>query len=522
MDRQSRPAGTQASEGGSTVQKAKKHMKNPFPEGIRISWKIFFAILVFTGMILLIVWTFQIRLLNLFYEKIKTDELTSGADMIEMYLGTDELEGMAHDYAVDNSVCIRVFSVKDSAASEVVSVDVFSDCMIHHLTNMSLSRLYSSALENGGSYLEEREMDLPLYWMGGENTATPKDRTISTAYIRLYTQSDTGAEYVIMLNSEMTPMRTVTRTLSMQFAWIAYLVLLVAMVVALFISRIVARPIARMNESAKRLAKGDYQANFSGHGYRETRELAQTLNYAAGELSKADSLQKELIANVSHDLRSPLTMIKGYSEMIRDIPGENTPENMQVIIDETTRLSELVSDLLDISKLQAGTRSLDPERFDLTQTVMETMGRYEKLTARDGYCIRFYSDRHAEICADRGMILQVIYNIINNAINHSGEDKLVLVRQSINEGKVRISVEDHGEGIETDQLPYIWDRYYKVDRVHRIATVGTGIGLSIVKNILEMHKAEYGVESVVGQGSIFWFTLPLAEPDAEDRGDAAR
>ena len=490
-----------------------------FPEGIRIRWKIFFALLLFTAIILVIVWVFQIRLLNLFYERIKNEELKAGADMVEAYLGNESLEEMAYNYAVDNSVCIRVFSVENAAASEVVSVDVFGDCMIHHLTNASLSRLYTAAVENGGSYREEREMDMPLYWMGGENVATPSERTISSAYIRLFTHPETGQEYVIMLNSKMTPMRTVTRTLGMQFSWITYLVLVAAMVIAYLIARIVSRPISRMNESAKRLAKGDYQTKFSGKGYRETRELAQTLNYAAGELSKADSLQKELIANISHDLRSPLTMIKGYSEMIRDIPGENTPENMQVIIDEATRLSELVNDLLDISQLQAGTRSLDPERFDLTQTVLETMDRYKKLTARDGYCIRFHSDCHAEVYADHGMILQVIYNIINNAINHSGEDKLVIVRQSVSVGMVRISVEDHGEGIAPDQLPYIWDRYYKVDRIHRIATVGTGIGLSIVKNVLEMHGAQYGVESELDRGSVFWFALPIAEP-AQEQNDA--
>lgn len=484
-----------------------------FPEGIRISWKLFFALLLFTGLILMIVWVFQIRLLNLFYERIKRDELTHGADMVQIYLEKDSLEEMAYNYAVDNSVCIRVFSIENQAATEVVSVDVFGDCMIHHLTNKSLSHLYAAAVENGGSYQEEREMDLPLYWMGGEDVATPKERTISTAYVRLYEHPASGTNYVIMLNSQMTPMRTVTRTLSMQFTWIAYLVLVAAMVVSYLISRLVSRPISRMNESAKRLAKGDYQVNFVGAGYRETRELAQTLNYAASELSKADGLQKELIANISHDLRSPLTMIKGYSEMIRDIPGENTSENMQVIIDEATRLSELVSDLLDISKLQAGMRPLESVTFDLTQTVLETMDRYEKLTARDGYCIRFYSDCHAVIRADLSMILQVIYNLINNAINHCGEDKLVLVRQMVTDGTVRISVEDHGEGIEADQLPYIWDRYYKVDRVHRIATVGTGLGLSIVKNILEMHGARFGVESTVAQGSTFWFELPLADSE---------
>ena len=500
----------------SVTRKRNAVLDRIFPEGIRISWKLFLALLFFTGLILMIVWIFQIRLLNPFYERIKREELTNGADMVQTYLEQKELEDMAYNYAVDNSVCIRVFRVEKQAATEVVSVDVFGDCMIHHLTNTSLSQLYAAAVENGGSYQEEREMDLPLYWMGGENVATPKERTISTAYVRLFEHPDSGADYVIMLNSKMTPMRTVTRTLTMQFTWIAYLVLVAAMVVAYLISRLVSRPISRMNESAKRLAKGDYQVKFVGAGYRETRELAQTLNYAASELSKADGLQKELIANISHDLRSPLTMIKGYSEMIRDIPGENTPENMQVIIDEATRLSELVNDLLDISKLQAGVRTLEPVNFDLTHTVLETMDRYVKLTARDGYCIRFFSDCHAVVHADLSMILQVIYNLINNAINHCGEDKLVLVRQTVSNGTVRIAVEDHGEGIEADQLPYIWDRYYKVDRVHRIATVGTGLGLSIVKNILEMHGARFGVESMVAQGSTFWFELPLARQEDSD------
>ncbi|MBQ7320582.1 MAG: HAMP domain-containing histidine kinase [Clostridia bacterium] len=489
-----------------------------FAEGVHISWKIFFALLIFTILILMIVWIFQIHMLNPIYERVKNEELTTGADVIQQYLGQEALEDVAYDYAVNNSVCIRVFSIEDTAAHEVASVDVFGDCLIHHLTNASLSRLYAAALENGGTYQDEHEVDLPLAFRNDENVATPKERTITRTYVRIYDHPDSGIQYVIMLNSKMTPMRTVTRTLGMQFSWIVYLVLIAAMLAAYLISRFVARPITRINESAKRLAAGDYQVNFYGHGYRETRELAQTLNYAAGELSKADGLQKELIANISHDLRSPLTMIKGYSEMMRDIPGENTPENMQVIIDEATRLSELVSDLLDISKLQAGTRPLASERFDLTQTVLETMDRYEKLTARDGYCIRFYSDCHVDVIADQSMILQVIYNIINNAINHSGQDKLILVRQTVEGDKVRISVEDHGEGIEPDQLPYIWDRYYKVDRVHRIATVGTGIGLSIVKNILEMHQAEYGVHSVVDQGSIFWFSLPIAgNGESEER-----
>ena len=480
-------------------------------EGIPVRWKIFVYLLIFTLLILLIVWIFQICLLNVFYKRTKKLELSGGAAIVENYIHSEKLETLANDYAVDNGICVRIFSVQDSVASEVISVDVSADCIVHHMSNRTLSRLYAAAKENGGEYIEEQKMTQTSPYFGfweNEKLVESSEVGYSMILVKLFTDPTTALEYVIMLNAQITPVKAVTRTLGLQFSWIVWLVLAAAVLCAYLISRLVARPIIRMNEAAKKLGRGDYRANFAGNGYRETRELAETLNEAAHELSKSDSLQKELIANISHDLRTPLTMIRGYSEVMRDIPGENTPENVQVIIDETTRLSELVSDLLDISKLQAGTRTLELSRFDLTQTICEVMNRYEKLTAKDGYCIQFYADRHAEVTADRSMILQVIYNIINNAINHAGEDKFIQVRQQILDGVVRIEIEDHGEGIAEDQLPYIWDRYYKIDRVHRMAMIGTGLGLSIVKGVLEMHHARYGVSSKVGVGSVFWFELP--------------
>ena len=209
-------------------------------------------------------------------------------------------------------------------------------------------------------------------------------------------------------------------------------------------------------------------------------------------------------------------MIKGYSEMMRDIPGENTAENIQSIIDETEQLSELVNDLLDLSKIESGAKKFEPAELDLTEAVLSVMSRYEKMKASQGYNIDFEYESNVLVIADRTMILQVIYNLINNAINYCGDDLYVGVKQEIREGsdgslKVRISVIDHGEGIAESQLPLIWDRYYKVDGVHRRATVGTGIGLSIVKKLLVRHGAAYGVDSKVGEGSVFWFELDVSE-----------
>ena len=213
------------------------------------------------------------------------------------------------------------------------------------------------------------------------------------------------------------------------------------------------------------------------------------MNYAARELSKTDKLRRELIANVSHDLRTPLTMIIGYSEVMRDIPGENTPENIQVVIDEATRLSSLVTDILDISRLQSGGSNADKSEYNLTESIRNIIARFDKLKENDGYKIIFENDGDVMIFADENRMSQVIYNLIINAI--------------------RIEIRDSGEGIPKEDLPYIWDRYYKVDKTHKRAQTGTGLGLSIVKTVLEAHGAAYGVDSTLGIGSSFWFELPL-------------
>jgi signal transduction histidine kinase len=321
-----------------------------------------------------------------------------------------------------------------------------------------------------------------------------------------------------MLNSELEPLNATVQTLKTQFWVIAFILLWGALFLALLISRNISAPIKKMNRAAKRLARGRYDADFSAGGYKEVVELSKSLTHASEQLARTDRLQKELIANISHDLRTPLTMIIGYSEVMRDLPGENTPENVQVIIDETERLAQLVNDLLDLSKLQAGSRTLKWEIFNLTELVEATMLRYEKLTEKAGYRVEFESDASVDIRADRTMLLQVIYNLINNAINYTGDDKLVRVTQKLSEDgtRVRVSVTDSGVGIAPDQIPLIWDRYYKIDKVHRRAMIGTGLGLSIVKQILEAHRTTYGVESKLGEGSTFWFEMRVEAVMSED------
>lgn len=480
------------------LKKENKKAKNR-RRGLSISWRLFAMLLCFVALILIVIWVFQVLLLNEFYQHSKMEEYEMTMDAIK--------RGMESEDGVDNEVykcsyqfdmCISVYRMEETKEAKKISQShINGTCILHHMSPEALSRLYNDAKENGGEYIER--------WKPHKETS--KNRAISTVYVSVYEDND-GNEYTIMLNSDLEPLNATVLTLEKQFGWIACILVLFALILAAIISKTICAPLEIMSGSAKKLAMGDYSTDFGeGGGYKEARELADALNYASTELKKNGDLQKELVANISHDLRTPLTLIKGYAEVMADIPDENTPENLQIIADETERLTMLVNDMLDLSKIQSGTRHANMEIFNLTECVREVMQRYNKLTEKDGYSIEFEYTSEEYVLADKTMMLQVVYNLLNNAINYSGEDKTVKVIQSVSEGHVKISVSDTGQGIAPEDLPYIWDRYYKVDKVHRRAQVGTGLGLSIVKGILEQHNAYYGVESKLNVGSTFWFSL---------------
>ena len=498
-------------------------MKRRFTEKCRklhlgVRPRLFFALISLMLLSMVVLWVFQIRLLGYFYEREKFSEIEELAGTLSALVGDEAFASQVQTSAEEHGVCVCVFRIENDPAdsskkiaARVADAEGNNDCMIHHAPEEQLSRIYDKVKENGGVYDRRMEFHKDLA-ANDENFRVPgfhhRGTLINAIHARLLTVD--GQEYLMILDTKLTPVDAVVKTLEVQFSWIMMALLIAAFLVTMLTSHMIAKPLTAITEKAKGLAKGDYTPDFSGKGYREVQELADALNYAAAEIGTTDRLQKELIANISHDLRTPLTMIKGYSEMMRDIPGENSPENVQAIIDETTRLSELVNDLMDLSKLQSGMQKITPTVFDLSATVQDTMQRYETLIHHQGYRIEFSSQSgEALVKADRTMILQVIYNLINNAVNYTGDSKCVTVTQTVHDGRVRLSVADDGDGIPPEKIPDIWDRYYRVDKVHNRSVIGTGLGLSIVKNILEAHSAAYGVESAVGVGSVFWFELPV-------------
>lgn len=461
---------------------------------------------------ILLLWLFQVVFLGSFYRAIKVGDIKSTADKISGMIDSSSLESYISGVALRGESNI---TVTDLEGNRLYSSRTDPNNLVNGQTAEDYKSFISQAQKSGGSYSEwlndNGSRGGPVKPQAFPEVKAPPGakQANSISYTKIVIKKS-GTKVAVIINANISPVDATVATIRTQLVCVTFIMLVFALLLAFLISRKISKPIIKFNKSAKELAMGNYDIKFDGKGYREITELGGTLNYAAGELGKTEALRRDLIANISHDLRTPLTMITGYAEVMRDLPGENSPENVQVIIDEASRLTSLVNNVLDISKLESSAEDLKLSVFDLTESVRNILKRYKKLTGQEGYTIKFISDGHAFINGDELRVSQVIYNLVNNAINYTGPDKLIIVRQSMRKGRVRIEVIDTGDGIDEEKLPLIWDRYYKVDKQHRRAAVGSGLGLSIVKTILEKHNALYGVQSAKGQGSIFWFEFKTA------------
>ncbi len=465
-----------------------------------LGMRIFLIFFVFTLAMLAILWLLETVFLDSIYREIRIREIQRAEKNLEVMPDDEAFYPTLVKAARSGNFCVIVAERN----SVLYSVDVLPSCVIHRMSHYNVAYFSGLARNNGGEYLLRVSFDQEG---GGEF----RDRGITESIIYTKIVNRGGKELCLILNAEAEPITATVTTLRALLILVTVIFLLVSALLAAFLSRSLSRPLAVLTRKSRFLGHPD-APDFRTEGYREVAELGDTLENASRELSKNDRLQKELVANVSHDLRTPLTMIAGYAEMMRDIPGENTPENAGIILEESRRLSTIVTDALDVSRIQSGSEPIVPETFDLTRDTRDIVDRFSRLTEHEGYnIVCSIPEKEALVNADRMMISRVIYNLINNAVTHAGENRHVLVTEEIRPGAVRILVEDDGPGIPDRELDSIWDRYYKVDKSHARAAVGSGLGLSIVKTILSLHHATYGVESAVGAGSIFWFELPLVK-----------
>ncbi|MBQ7164472.1 MAG: HAMP domain-containing histidine kinase [Clostridia bacterium] len=329
-------------------------------------------------------------------------------------------------------------------------------------------------------------------------------------------QSD-NAVYLVLFSS----LENVTALLSLiqkQLGIISLIIIVVAFFISLIIASNLSKPLTDMSETAGKLARGDFSVEFNANGYAEISELSDTLNYMKEELKKTGVLQRELLANVTHDLKTPLTMVKAYAEMIKDISGDNKEKrdkHAQVIIDEADRLTMLVNDILNLSKVQSNVDDLELERVNLSDLTNKVVDHFSSFSENNGYTVKTDITPDLYVVCDVKKIEQVIYNLIGNAINYTGEDKTVNVFLTETDGKILFEVVDSGKGIDEDKIDTIWEKYYRASDTHKRPVKGTGLGLSIVKAILESHNLKYGVISKKNEGSNFFVEFIAAGRENE-------
>ena len=317
----------------------------------------------------------------------------------------------------------------------------------------------------------------------------------------------------LIVSTNLEPITATSTVISTQLVYVTIITLLLSIVISTVISKKIAKPIESITKKAKELGNGNYNVEFdSNTEYSEINDLAETLNYSAKEMERTDKLRKELIANVSHDIKTPLTIIKAYSEMIKDISGdikEKREEHLDVIVNQADLLTKLTDDMMDLSKLETGTATLELKKYDLRLQIQSIVKGFEAFTEIN-FNAKFDENMNEyNVIADEIKINQVINNLVSNAVNYVGEDKTVFINIiSKDENYYRVEVKDNGIGME--DTSHIFDRYYKSNDKFRKSGYGTGLGLAIVKNILELHGFNYGVESEKGKGTTFYFNIKKA------------
>lgn len=439
---------------------------------------------VFSIVILLLLWILQVQFLQVFYEKYQINNIKEVANYIENSKGN--IYNTLEDYAYNYDMCIQYYNEDANIGYNLKN----PGCMLGS-NNYQVAKYKSHLLTSDKKYIK-------LY--------APNTGTKSIMYlIKL------DATNYIFLNTTLEDLNTTTALLKNQLIYIILVLIFLSIIMSIFISRRINRPILKIIEKAKQLGKGNYNVVFDKSNIAELDELSDVLTLAASEMNSTDELRRDLLANVSHDLKTPLTMIKAYAEKVRDLTykdAEKRERDLNVIIEESDRLNILVNDLLELSKLEAKGTELKIEEYDLVVNINDILKRYEIIKEMEHYKIEVMMPKKAIICADKAKIEQVIYNLINNAIEHTGNDLKIKLSVKKQKESYLVEITDTGVGISEEDKKLVWNKYYKKEKNHKRNIVGSGIGLSIVKEVLEQHHFEYGINSKIGKYTTFYFKIP--------------
>ena len=449
--------------------------------------------LMFATILLILIWTLQTFFMDNYYQRMKIRETNQTSHVLEQLYEkqSDKFDSTAIHYSISSGSTIRVETAD--------SVTIYDNGAKQDGSLMP----YGLELKAAREQLKQSSFDSAAMIVKDNNN----DGLSKLIHISYLGGRDSGNMLYVI--APLYPVKSTISILRQQLVYITFIAMMIAAILAYFMSIRLSAPIERITDSAIELSQGNYNVKFNGSGFTETKELARTLNTASYEMQKTDSYQKDLIANVSHDLKTPLTMIKSYAELIDDISGDDPvkrKQHLHVIIQEADRLNKLVTDMLSVSKLQSNALELNKVKFNIAEAASEVADTYRVLSEQ-GYEINVNICKSAWVYGDEEKLKQVMSNYISNAVKYGGENKYVAIELKRTGRKVRFDVIDHGVGIPSDEIGHVWDRYYRTSANHDRKIEGSGLGLSIVKGILTLHNANYGVESREGSGSDFWFEM---------------
>lgn len=445
-------------------------------------------LVVFIGLMLALILFLQTTFLDGTYKNNKIAYLKDTVAQIDEGIQNDDILSVLEDISFSNEVCVRVIT-------DAVGFTTYQDassCALGKLSSKQLNKIATTTFDNGGEALFDSNSS-----------------NIKNAYIYSKLSKVNDENVLIMLSTSIVPLQSTIDTMYDQFNIIIIVVVIATILLALCLSSLIVKPIKKIEMEATNLPSGKYDHKLVKTDAREIENLNNTLARANEEIIKADVARKELIGNVSHDLRTPLTMIVGYGEMIRDFPEENNAENINVIINEAKRLSTLVDDLLDLSKVESGKiefHNKDIKISDLLGSVYDQFEPYCK--ANNIELVLSVEDSDVVVNVDDNRLKQVLHNFMSNALNYNdAKDTKIIIGEEKVDGAYRIYVYDNGSGVKEVDKDKIWNRYYKVDKEHKRSHIGSGIGLSLCKDILDKMGYKYGVDSVYKEYSKFYFDI---------------
>lgn len=457
-----------------------------------MAFRVWFYFMLLTGITLLSLWMLQISFIQPYYERNRDQVINQKALEVERLVQSEDF--------IDDSTQVGNLlnkenmcgSIYNEAGELVLSSGGNLACLLEDLPTKSIVEYILMAQEAPSSQFSIKFssdiFDQGMYFYGKK--------------IMMGEES-----HYLFINSPLELLDSTIFVIRRQFALLATVVFSMATMVSIFLSRHLARPIERLNDSAHLLADGDFDVEFDGQGYDEMESLASTLNYATKEFKKTNDLRRDLVANVSHDYKTPLTMIRAYAEMIKDISGDNPPkrnEHLDVILQEVDHLELLVNDMLTLSKYESKMYAIQRSSFNLKDHIENTVS----LFFLEDWDIVVSTKDDLMVYADEVKMGQVLYNFLSNAIKYASEHKRIdIIVEDYDKDEVKVSVKDYGPGLDEETSLHIWDRYYRVDKNFERQHAQSGLGLSIVKAICDANDSKFGVKSSKGEGATFYYTL---------------